>query len=282
MTEIKNKNFQIRTISFILTFFLAVMTLGLFILAELNLGLGSSQNLRNSINDSNYTQGAYAEALAKSKAYIKERNLPEKILAGAVTEARFYMDSSKSIKAALGGKSSLIDTTELETILRQNIDEYFDDSHIIKSETIKTAREEIVQTVSGYYRSCAQFRFGEYFYQLNKKTDKVSPIAIPLLIILIALTFLVLIKMQKFKHRGYRYLSYSLFSATLANMIIWLKLFFFDKVNEDAVANYYLAFSRDYLKSGMHAAAAVTATGAVLFLATFLYANRHKLAGKVS
>ena len=283
MTERKDKKRSyVRGISFLLSFFLTVLLLMLFFLTELNLGIGSSRNLQNSINDSNYTEAAYKEVLAKSRAYIKERSMPEKIVTKAVTEGRFYVDSSKSIKEALGGGSSLVDTTDLEKSLRQNIDKYLDDYNIIKNDDIRTAREEIVQTISSYYKGCAEFRIGEYFYSMNKNLAKVSPIAIPVLLILIVLTSLVLIKIQRFRHRGFRYLSYSLFSATLANLVIWLKLFFFDNVNEGAAAAYYLEFSHSYLRSGMRAAAAITAVGTVVFFVVVLFANRHKLVGKVS
>ncbi len=283
MTESKNKkSHYVRGISLIMTFFLTILILFLFLLVQLNLGLGSSQNLKNSINDSNYTIGAYEEALAKSKAFVKERSLPEIIVTKAVTEERFYMDSSRSIKAALGGKSGRVDTTDLEAALRRNINRYFEDHRIIKSDDIRTARKEIVQTVSGYYKSCAQFQFGTYFYPLNKKLGKVTPVAIPLLLILIGLTVAVLFRIQKFRHRGFRYLSYCLFSATVANLAIWLKLFVFDNVSGGIEADYYLEFCQAYLRSGIHITAAVTAAGAILFLVTFLFANRHKLAGKVN
>ncbi len=283
MTERKNKkSAYARGISFILTFFLAVLVLSLLFLVQLNLGLGSSQNLKNSINNSDYTQEAYREVLAKSKTYIKERSMPAKIVTKAVTKERFYVDSSKSIKAALGGQSCQVDTTDLEKSLRRNINQYFNEHGIIKDDDIIIAREEIVQTVSGYYKSCVQFRFGEFFYPLHKNLDRVSPIAIPLLAVLTGLTSLVLIKIQKFRHRGFRYLSYGLFSAILANLVIWVKLFFFDRVNKGVETAYYLEFSNDYLRSGMYAAAVITAVGIVLFLITALFANRHKLAGKVS
>lgn len=281
MTERKNKK-AVRMISFTLSFFFAVLTLALFTLVQLNLGIGSSRNLQNSINDSNYTEAAYEEVLAKSKAYMKERSMPENIVTAAVTEGQFYVDSSKSIKAALGGKSSLVDTTDLEKTLQRNIDRYLDDYNIVKDENIKMAREEIVQTVAGYYKSCAQFRFGEYFYSMNEKLNQISPVAIPALIILMTLTAFVLIKIQKFRHRGFRYLACSLFTATWVNLIMGVKLFFFDQVNGDVEAAYYLEFSCNFLRSGIQITAVVTAAGAVLFLITLLFANRHKLAGKVS
>lgn len=283
MTEKKNKRDRyVRGISFILAFFLAVLLLIVFFLVELKLGMGNSQNLRNSINDSDYTQKAYKEVLSKSKDCVTDRSMPVKIVTEAVTQERFFLDSSKSIKAALSGKASRIDTTNLEKKLTENIDRYLKENRIVKDGRIQVAREEIVQTVAGYYKSCAQFRFGDYFYPMNRMLDKLWSMAVPLLAVLTAVTVMFLIEIQRFRHCGLWYISYSLFAATLANLVFWQKLFFFDSVNAGIEPEYYRKFSADYLRSGMHIAAAITAVGVILFLITVFFANRHRLAGKVN
>lgn len=280
MTDNRDKYKTTRKISFLFSFFLAVTITALTITLELNVSIASKQHLTNSIIQSNYTENAYDETKEKIEAYIGQKKLPRDILKGVVSKKRFYLDSSQSMERSLAGETSAVDTTDLETQLSKNIDSYLSSNKVEKSEAINLANEEIILTVSSYYSSGCGFLFGEHFYRMQQQVKYYLKFIVPCSAILIILTAVIIMRIQKYRHRGLRYISYSLLAALLSNLAFLIKFYHFEALDSNIMIDYHKQFAADFFQNGWNSAIVVAAVEAGIFVICIILANKHKFGKK--
>lgn len=241
----KTKTLLSITFAFLLTLLFFVLFVGI----GLGIGVFNSRSVKSKINESNYYNRIYVELNKKADEIVKQAALPTAVLEDAITLERLYTDSNLYIDSALKGEKAKINTTKLQAVLTKHINQYFTKQGITKTKEIKSRTDEVTGRIIKEYQSIVKLQFINYYADYRLQFWKTMKLMIPLIIILIGVLCFFLMKIHHNKHRGLRYINYSLISSSLLMSFISMYMLIekrYDKLN--VMPYYYRDFLTLYLK----------------------------------
>lgn len=208
MAKIKSKKSRF-VISCILSFLLAVLFTCATVMIVVKIGFLSKNSVLNGLNKKGYYQSAEADFYKDAKDYTIPVGLPVEVVEGIIDSEKVYEDVKGYVTASVNNKGYAFDTDDLQSRLTENVYQYFQDEGL-------EMNEEQIETVPVYTKMIANI------YIKNMKVEFVTLIgkinaafggwlwfgAIACFG-LSAGIIVMLIKLQRWKHRGVRFVAYS-------------------------------------------------------------------------
>lgn len=242
----QKKAFMQNNISLLFSFLLTILFLLLLFCIGLFFGAFNDKVIKQKINESNYYNETYTVIHKKVEAVVKAAGLPVNVLENAVTLERVYIGGKYYVENVLEGKTPVYKTENLETALRENIDNYLMEHNVTVTEGIKAGMDEITARIVQEYQRGIQFDFIHSISKARKTYTQIITIGLPIVILMAAVIIVFLLRIHKYKHRGLRYITCSVISASVitgiaAIITLGSKIY---KVSVQPV--YYMSFLQKY------------------------------------
>lgn len=200
------------------TFLLTIVVSVLIILLSLGMSVFNDRVILQKVNESNYYNDIYNELNKKATELVTEASLPGTVLTDVITLERVYVNGKNYIEATLAGEKVAIQTTKIREDLSGNIDQYLKNEKIVVTEELKSGIETVLAETENIYRQGIQLQLMNYLQEYKNAYLRMMRVVLPIAIVLIGALCYFLIRMNQYKHRGIRQISYAVLAA--ATMII--------------------------------------------------------------
>lgn len=152
--------------------------------------------------------------------------LPDTILDGVIDEDEVRHDTKNAVQMSLKGQGYKADTRGLEARFKQNIQTYIEENAIVIGEETEEGIEQLLAAIKKEYERCMDFPFTKYFVRYQAAFHKFLIPALALFVVMSVFICMILIRMQRWRHRGMRYISYATLASALMVGIPTLVLLF--------------------------------------------------------
>lgn len=213
MSHRKVKKTTRSIVSIILSFLLAVIFTAGSILVGVYIGFLNENRIIDGLNYKDYYSGVENKFYEKITDISTPMGIPESVVSGIVESETIHQDVKNYVVAAVNGQTFVISTDTLKANLETNVRTYFISLGWELSAEQEATLPEYTQIVADEYVSLVKVPFVEHFAQAKDMLRKIILIALPIIAVLTGLCVFLLLKMQRWKHRGVRYVTYSTFSA---------------------------------------------------------------------
>lgn len=230
----KSKKMLRGVISTLLSFLLAVIFTVGSVLIGLYIGFLNENRIIDGLNYKDYYSGVEESFYQNSKDITTPIGLPDTVVEGIVESETVYEDVKNYVVAAVNGQTFVFATDDLKSKLEENVRGYFASQEWEMTPEQEATIPEYTQLIADEYVDCVKVPFVEHFASAKRIFQKVLLIGIPAIIVLAAVIIFMLIHMQKWKHRGIRYVVYSSFATMLMVAIpgvVSLMSGFYKKIN---------------------------------------------------
>lgn len=248
----KSKKWIKRIISIILSFLLTVIFTVVSIVLGIYVGFLNENRLLDGLNYKDYYSSVEKSFYENAKDVTIPIGLPEEVLDGIVESEKIHSDVKEYVVSSVNGQSFVIVTDDLRDKLEQNVRKYFEESGSIMSVEQENTIPEYTQLIADEYLNAVKVPVVSYFNQLKVLFQKMLLVLLPVCIVLTAIIIFILIRMQKWKHRGIRYIVYSTLSTCIMVAlpgIVALSSGFYKKLN---IASDYLYYALvKYISNGL-------------------------------
>lgn len=261
ITNVKLKSI----ISGVFSFLLSLALVLLFLLAGLYFGVFNDRIIKSGVNESNYYNEIHQEINDRAESIILESGLPAAVLDEIITLKRVYVSSKYYIEDALKGNEPVVNTERLRQEFEENIYKYLEKSKIARTDELDAGIEEIIAKVEQEYTRGIQFRFVNYIGEYKIHFMRFLKVSAPVLLLLAGVLCFFIIKMQKYKHRGVRYIAFAMISSAGITMITSVCLLITKAYNSnEQLPDYYGRFLTGYLKWDIEVFLYIGGIGAIL------------------
>lgn len=205
--------------SLVLSFVLSIIVMILFVCSGLSLGIFNSPKLSQTLIQSKYYDSMAKDAAKSVSEYITGRELPLSVLDGVIDEDQMMLDAKGYVESQLNGKGGSISTDSFQIKLAQNILAYLNQSGSIKASELKQGIKEVTSITAAIYRDHLELKAVLYYAQYQRDIAGILKVFLMGSALLSVLLSVVLIKAQKYPHRGMRYIAYSILTATMLQLL---------------------------------------------------------------
>lgn len=220
------KQMNFNAAAFFSTFYAFLLTV-IFIMVNIIVGLGaglfSSKSIIKSINRSDYFEKTYEDVKINTENILYRAGLPTTILSDVITRDRIHISGMDYVGAVLDNKEPQLGQDIREEIINK-IREYFKEEGIIETGSLPAELQQISAAIEQEYTGRIQLRIVDYLMEYRQKYNRAVVIVMPCMIIMIIIISYLLIRIQRYKHRGVRYISYALFASSIFTIILALYL----------------------------------------------------------
>lgn len=236
-------------ISSIFAFLLSLLFVACIVLLGLYFGVFSDRIIISKVNESNYYNEVHKELNDRVETILLDAGLPSSVLTEVITLERVYIGGKYYIEDTLSGKKSVIKTDRISVDLTKNMNQYLIEEGITQTDELDLGMKEIISEVEQEYKRGIQFQFIKYITEYKAYYMELMRIIIPILVILIGFICYILVKMQKYKHRGIRYITYAMMSSTWITILTASFLLLTRSYNKvEVLPEYYDRFLTNYLR----------------------------------
>ena len=239
-------------ISTILSFLLAVLFTVGSVLVGLYIGFLNENRIIDGLNYKDYYSGVEENFYQNSKDITTPMGLPENVVDGIVDSETIYENIKDYVVAAVNGQTYVFATEDLKTKLEQNVRNYFTSQGWEITSEQEATIPQYTQMIADEYVSCVKDPFVEHFAAVKRIFQKILLIGIPAIVILSAIIIFMLVHMQKWKHRGVRYVVYSSFATMIMVAVPGIAALvsgFYKKINISTEYLYYALVK--YISNGL-------------------------------
>lgn len=206
-------------VSSILSFLLAILLTVATVALAFKIGFINKGRILDGLNYKDYYGGVESQFYQDVKDLATPMGLPEKVLDGIVEQDMIHDDVKGYVDACFAGREYTFHTEELQHNLTEHIYQYFQEQGWQLSEEQLTTIPEFTRLVADKYVEDLKVPLVEHFDNINAKYTKIMVLVltgclIPGLVIVVAL-----IRMQRWKHRGVRFIVYSTLAASIMSMV---------------------------------------------------------------
>lgn len=206
----KKKNRKLRfVISSILSFCLAIFMTTATLLVGIKIGFLSENSVLTGMSKKDYYKGAKENFYQDAKDYTIPVGLPVEVVDDIVDSETVYEDIKGYVTASVKGMEFVFDTEELQNRLTENIYDYFREENLEMNEEQIVTVPKYTQMIADIYVDNMEVEFVELLGKVNKTLGKVVLYAVAGCIAVSAVVCVMLVKMQRWPHRGVRYIVYS-------------------------------------------------------------------------
>lgn len=248
----KKKKVAIAVVSVICSFLLAMFITILLGSVALFFGFFNKSLTLEQINESGYYTKVYDELIVNLNTIGASQNVSEETIKKVFEEKRVYINGKQFIENSLYNKDTVVDVDKINEELQIAIAKDYAQKGIVVNEDIKDGIENAISDLDTEYIRMVRFQFVSYVRQYKNAVYKVLKLLLPIIFFLSLLLGFVLIKIQKYPHRGIRFLAMSVISAASINLILPIVALvnkWYDRIN--VTPEYYAKFLSSYFKSGI-------------------------------
>lgn len=262
----------VRTIVSVICSFLLAMFITVFLgSAALSFGFFNKGLTLEQINESGYYTKVYDELINNLNIIGASQNVSEDTIAKVFEEKRVYINGKQFIENSLYNKDTVVEVDKINEELQTAITKEYTKKGITVNEDVQSGIDTAISDLDTEYIRMVRFQFVSYVRQYKNAIYSVLKVLIPILIVLSLVLGFVLVKIQKYPHRGIRYLAMSFVSASAINLILPIVALvnkWYDKI--DVAPDYYSQFLSNYFKSGILAFVYAGLFGLVIGIALVL------------
>lgn len=212
-------------VSIIACFILAVfLTIGGYLVGA-ELGLFNSRVFFDSMEKTEYYKNTYEAVKKKSVELGRPLMLPEYVYDDVFDVKQVKNDIQENFKAQLSGISYTIDTSDINSRLNDNINEFARNENIELGEQQKTTIASFVSQIENEYKNYININYITYYTSLRVMYARWFLKIIAVLALLSILAVFIIIKDHKYVHRGIRYITYSTLSAAIMTGVVPMYLY---------------------------------------------------------
>lgn len=245
----KNNSKIQKFVSSIFALLLSIILVVIILLIGLKFGVFNDNVILRKVNESNYYNEVQKELTERTERIILGTGMPDTVLTDVITLKRVYIGGKYYIEDTLAGKNPVIKTDSIKEQLSNNISQYLTKERITRTKELDSGINEVIGEVELEYKRGIQFQFIHYIYEYKAYYSKLVKIILPVLIIGVAIICYFLIRLQKYKHQGIRYIAYAVMSSTIITLLtttILLVTKIYEKINVSP--GYYNTFLINYFK----------------------------------
>ncbi len=259
---------------YILSFFLSLFILSILQISAFYLGFFNSNLILEKINETNYHKNSYEEFIRGTELILKDSKIPISCVENEVELNSFYMTQQKYIKNILEQKDGSQEpdvTSDIAKKINDSFENYINSTELILTDEYKNFIQDAAYEIQKIYDKSIAMEFVEqlvkYKIELNKYSKIIIFASIP---IILGLSFL-LIKMQRYVHKGFRYISFSILGSALILIFIGISFYNFTDYKELAIREvYYEQFIDSYFKAGAIVNFYMAAIGIIIGVINFI------------
>jgi len=243
-----NKSMLRSLINSLFAFLLTLLSVTLILCAGFSVGLFSNKSIIKAINQSNYYNNVYQELSSHMEDVVTAAGLPSSVLTDVITLERVYIGGKNYVDSALRGEEAVIKTDKLQEQLMNNINLYVQNEDIIQSEDLNSGITKVISVVEAEYKDAIQLQFVNDIVEYRLQYHHLIRILVPIVIVLIGILCYFLLRMQKYIHKGVRYIVYALMASSLMTMIVSFYLVITKPyAGMNVLPDYYKKFISAYL-----------------------------------
>lgn len=239
-------------VSIILSFLLSIVFTAGSICFGVYIGFLNENRIFDAMNDKDYYTSVEEVFYQNAKDLTIPIGLPEEVVEGIVDSDTIYNDVKGYVVAAVNGQQFEFSTDVLKANLENNVRNYFSSQGLSLSEEQEAALPEYTQMIADEYEATMKFPLVQYFAKAKQLFQKIMGIVLAVCVVLAVIVIIVLLKMQKRKYMGIRYLVYST-SATLLMVavpeIVAFASGFYKRINVTTEYLYYAVTK--YISNGL-------------------------------
>ena len=197
-------------ISFLLsTFLFTAISISLFYF-----GFLSPDTIKTNLSDSNYYVGMENLIISGAEDILLPTGLPPEVLNNVIDRSTVHQDIRTYLEGEFSGQRHVVNIESMNHQLRINIEDYLGDREV-SSEAI----DEIINALTSHYANLIAFPFLSQIVRISHIFQWVMRVFVVGGIILTLLTSLFISRMNRWKHRTYRYLAYGIGGSGLMLLI---------------------------------------------------------------
>jgi len=218
----KKKNKKTKIICTILSFLLAIVITMFSYLTGLYLGLFNMNNLVDSMDADFYgriNEYIRKEAVNIAIPYGVDRTVFDDVFTMDITSVQ----ASNKLKAQLKNENYIVNTSDIEQKIRENIDKFVTSNGYTLTSEQKSSVDTLVQEVCSIYTEALSIPYMQQFARINSTFNKYITIGLIITFIMIIIDIIILFFINKYAHRCFRYIVYATLAAAImtAFLPIW-------------------------------------------------------------
>lgn len=291
------KNILRQAISNVYAIILTILLVVVFVVLGLYFSVFSNHVILGKVQESNYYNEVHKELNESAKEIFAMEGLSEDLLQDVITLERVYISGKNYMESTLKGtalkdntisNSSLSGTTSIKTDasiktdrlredLYNNIQEYMKSQNITMTKELEAGVNELITKIEKEYVRGIQFQFIRYISMYKSEFIGVIKWLLPITIFLIGFLSWLLIYISKYKHRGVRYITYSVMAST-GLVLFWSVILLVTKAYKkfEISPRYYNRFIENYLYQDILVFIYVSGIGVIISILLILVTNYMK------
>ena len=215
-----NRNRMKSIISYVFSFLLTVLLVVFYLCAGFNLGVFDNKSVTKAIYESHYYQRVYDELYQELEQVVTEAGFPAEVLMDAITQERVYIGSKNYVDRALRGEEPVIKTEKLKNQLRSNVEAYLKQENIIRTQELDNDLTKLIAVIEENYKEAIQLKLARDIAGYRMRYERMFGIVLSALVILIGGICVCLVKLHRYRHKGVRFIVYSLLTSSVMTMAV--------------------------------------------------------------
>lgn len=269
-TNRKRKRIR-RSLSLVLSYILSLVFFLLFVLIGIKAGVFNNNVILDRLNKSNYYHSIYETVLDNVESVLLPTGLNESVLNSVITMDMVYIGAKNTIEGTIRGEQVTQDTSGLENRLIKNIEDYAAENGIAYGTEQGQGLIKLSKDIAFEYTRMMDFPFINYYVKYRSIYDKLFVILVPVLLVIAGFIIVMLLRMQRYKHRAVRYIEYSTLASTIMISLFPLYLLIsgnYRKINVSP--RYFYDFMVGYLKWDIEVFLYIGGIGLIISLSLLL------------
>ena len=215
MLSHKYRNMMKHIAGLVFSFLLTLCIASFLLLLGCKIGVFNDAIILKQLEKTEYYENVRQAIYDNSVELLLPSGLPDTVLDGVINEEQVRYDSESTVHMGLKGEGYLPDMAQLEECFASNIEKYIQENNIAVGDDTEEGMAQLLEEIKKEYRRCMKFPFISYFVKYKAVFNRIFIPALVLFVVLIALICVILIRMQRWPHRGMRYISYATLAAVL-------------------------------------------------------------------
>lgn len=196
-------------VSLALSFLLALCMTSFMLILGCRIGIFNANVLMNQLDKTSYYDNVSAAIYENAVNLLRPSGLPETVMDNVIENDRVHQDVRAVIKAELSGREHVVDLSYVEQTFLENINSYMETENISPGDETDEGIQNLLGEIKKEYIRCLKFPFVKYFVRYQTAFEKIYLPSMCLLAILAGTLCAMLIKLQRWAHRGIRYIFYA-------------------------------------------------------------------------
>lgn len=237
-----------RILSAFYALLLTIIIIVFNIIIGLGVGIYSRKNITKCINKSEYYQKIYEDIKSTVENILAQDGFPANLLDDVITLDKVYISGIDYVENVLGSKTTnQYDGIRDEVV--KKIGDYIREERINETDELSEKIQNISTAINDEFSGKIKLKVLEYLMEFKSQYYRTLVIMVPCMLIMILVICYLLVRMQRYKHRGVRYISYALFASSILTIFIALYLLLFEDYSNVAVnPDYYNRLISEYLQ----------------------------------